>query len=55
MVSQKTKHSHKPVHQTGDQPEASQLGEPEAGNSLAHLEIVLEGPVDELQFKVRKD
>jgi hypothetical protein len=30
------------------QPEASQLDEPEAGNSLAHLEIVLEGPVDEL-------
>jgi hypothetical protein len=48
MVSQKTKHSHKPAHQTGDQPEASQQGEPEAGNSLAHLEIVLEGPVDEL-------
>ncbi len=55
MAPEKTEHSqdagphpHNPAHQTGAHPGASQLDVPEAGNPGAHLEIVGEGPVDEV-------
>jgi hypothetical protein len=59
MAHKKTKHaehsghhSEKPVHQTGSHLVPNSLDEFEEGAPEAHLEIVLEGPIDELRGAV---